>query len=127
MDDKQLLQNLISAGLLTQESADKIVKDAALLGKKAEEIIYERNIVPEAEAVKVKSKLLNIPYQKVDIDQITKDLLSNISQEVARTYKVIPLSKTKDMLVVGMLRPDEEKAKEPLRFIAQQQHIKLRI
>ena len=125
MDDKQLLQNLISAGLLTQESADKIVKDAALLGKKAEEIIYERNIVPEAEAVKVKSKLLNIPYQKVDIDQITKDLLSNISQEVARTYKVIPLSKTKDMLVVGMVEPADSQSQEALRFLAKQQKINL--
>lgn len=125
MDDKQLLQNLISAGLLSQESADKIVKDAALLGKKAEEIIYERNIVPETEAVKIKSKLLNIPYQKVDIDQITKDLLSNISQEIARTYKVIPLSKTKDMLVVGMVEPSDSQSQEALRFLAKQQKINL--
>jgi len=125
MDDKQLLQNLISAGLLSQESADKIVKNAALLGKKAEEIIYERHIVPEEEVVKVKSKLLKIPYQKVNIEQITKELLLNISQEVARTYKVIPLSKTKDMLVVGMLEPTDSQAQEALRFVAKQQKINL--
>ena len=125
MDDKQLLQNLISAGLLNQESADKIVKDAALLGKKAEEIIYERHIVPEEEVVKIKSKLLKIPYQKVNIDQIAKDLLLNIPQEVARTYKVIPLSKTKDMLVVGMVEPADSQSQEALRFVAKQQKINL--
>lgn len=125
MDDKQLLQNLIAAGILTQAVADKITKDAALLGKKAEEIIYERQIVPEEEVVKIKSRLLKIPYQRINIDQITKELLLNISQEVARTYKVIPLSQTKDMLVVGMIDPADSQAQEALRFVAKQQKINL--
>lgn len=125
MDDKQLLDNLISAGLLNKESAEKISKEAELLGKSAEEIIYDRRLVPEEEVAKIKSQLLKIPFKKINVEEITKELLANIPEEVARTYKVIPLSKAKDLLVVGMANPMDSRAQEALRFVAKQQKINL--
>lgn len=125
MDDKQLLENLISSRLLSEEAAQKILKDVALLGKSAEEIIYDRRTVAEEEVAKVKSKVLKIPYKKIDVEEITKELISNIPQETARTYKVVPIEKAKDMLVVGMVNPQDPQAQEALRFVAKQQKINL--
>ena len=52
-------------------------------------------------------------------------MISNIPEETARTYKVVPIEKTKDMLVVGMISPQDPQAQEALRFVAKQQKINL--
>ncbi len=125
MDDKQFLENLIAAGLLTDEAAKKILADAALLDKSAEEVIYDRHLAPEEEIGKIKSRLLKIPFKRINLDEITKDLIGVIPEETARNYKVIPLSKSKDMLVVGMVYPADPQSQEALRFVAKQQKINL--
>ena len=56
MDDKQLLDGIVAGGFLNSDAAQKILKDAALVGKKPEEIIYERHLVPEEEVAKSKAR-----------------------------------------------------------------------
>lgn len=123
--DEQLLENLVALGLLTKEVSERLVKDAALVDKGAEELIYERHLVPEEDVAKIKSKLIKIPYKKINVDEVTKEFLSAIPEDTVRTYKVIPISKTKDMLVVGMVNPADPQAQEALRFVAKQQKINL--
>ena len=127
MEDKDLIQELVKSNLLTQLAANKVLKEAFLLQKAPEDLLYERRLVDQKELAKVKSRLLNVPFQEVKIDDISDEILKTIPEETSRTYKLMPISKTKDMLIVGMLRPDDEKAKEALKFIAQQQHINLGI
>ncbi|MBU6141951.1 GspE/PulE family protein [Patescibacteria group bacterium] len=125
MDDKTLLDNLVSGGLLSAEAAQKVAADAALLGKSAEDVIYDRHVVPEEEVAKVKSALLKIPFKRVQPETITKELLAMIPEETASTYHVIPLSATSDMLVVGMVYPNDPQSQEALRFVAKQQKTNL--
>ncbi|MEK7146989.1 MAG: GspE/PulE family protein [Patescibacteria group bacterium] len=127
MEDKDLIQELVKSNLLTQAAANKVLREAFLIQKTPEDLLYERRLVDEVELAKVKSRLLNVPFQAVKIEDIGDEVLKTIPEETSRTYRLMPISKTKDMLVVGMLRPDDEKAKEALRFIAQQQHINLGI
>ena len=72
-----------------------------------------------------KSELLKIPYKKVDSATIPLELLSLIPQETSRAYRVIPLEKRKDIFIVGMLRPDDVRAQEALRFIAKRERLSL--
>ena len=125
MDDKQLLENLIKSGFISEENSRKIFADSSMLGKSAEDLIYDRRIVEEEKVAQIKSSLLKVPYKKIDVAGITKELLIIIPEEVARTYKVIPVSKTKDLLVVGMIHPDDPQAQDALRFVAKQQKINL--
>ncbi len=125
MDDKILLDALVKQGLLTQEAAGRIASEAAVSKRSVEELMFERRLVSDVEVAKVKSALLRIPYKKVTPAEIDTELLKIIPAETARTYKVIPLSRTKDMLVIGMLNPMDQRAQEALRFIAKQQRINL--
>jgi len=120
MDNKILLQELTKDGLLTEESAKKILQEASLARKNAEELIYERRLIDEEALATVKSRLLRVPYKKIKSDEITDELLKIIPEETVRNYKTIPLSKSDDILVVGMLYPDDPKAQEVLKFIAKQ-------
>ncbi|MEK7590283.1 MAG: GspE/PulE family protein [Patescibacteria group bacterium] len=121
MKDQDLIQSLTGVGLLAKEVGDKLLKDAQTEKKSVEAIIYDRRLVDETELAKVKSKILGIPYKKIDSEIIAKDILEIIPPETANRYKIIPLSRSKDMIVVGALYPDDLGVKEALRFLGKQQ------
>ena len=125
MNDKQLLQALIQKGVLSEELANKILQDASFAKKSAEELVHNRRVVDDVTVAQTKSELLGIPYQKVKLEDLTPEILKLIPEETASSYKLVPLMKTKDMLVVGMVRPDDAKAQDVLRFIAKQQRVDL--
>lgn len=125
MEDNILIQELVKKDLLTQTAADKVLKEAVLLQKRPEDLLYERNLINEAEIAKVKSRLLGVNYQTVNHETLDDQLLNLIPEETSRAYRLMPLFKDKDTLVVGMLRPDDQKAQEVLRFIAKQQGLNL--
>ncbi|MDD5430636.1 MAG: GspE/PulE family protein [Candidatus Pacebacteria bacterium] len=127
MNSQILLKALVDKNLLLQDAADKLTKESALIRKTPEELIYDRRLVDEVEVAKIKSGILKIPYKKISAEEIPKEILSLINEEIARTYKLVPVSKTRDLLVVGMLNPDDQKAQDALRFIAKQQQINLGI
>ncbi len=120
MESRILLQALVEENLLKPEDANRLVQEAATTQKSVEEIIYESRLADETKVAKVKGEILNVPYKKVLVEKIDPELLKSIPAETAQTYKVIPLSKTEDMLVVGMLNPDDQKAQDALRFVAKQ-------
>jgi len=125
MDDQIFFQEIVKQNLLSREESEKIFRDARLSKKPAEEFLYERHLVDEAEIAKIKSRLIGVPYKKFNLSAISDEVLKIIPENTSRTYKVFPLEKTKEMLVVGMLRPDDTKAQEALKFIAKQQRISL--
>jgi len=127
MENKTLLQELTKEGLLTEESAKKILQESSLIRKSAEELIYDRRLVDEEKIVGIKSRLSGVPYKKIKTDEIKDELLKLVSEETVRNYKVIPINKSDNLLVMGMLNPDDAKAQEALKFIAKQLRVNLGI
>lgn len=125
MDDKKLIEQLVSAEFLTKDQGDKLLAEALLAKKRVEDLIYERNAVGELDVAKIKSQILDIPYKKVSLEQLSDELMKLIPEETIANYKVIPLGRDQNMLVVGMLHPDDQKAQEALRFVAKQNRISL--
>lgn len=125
MTDQTLLKELVKRKILDKSLAERSLKDAELLDRSAEELLYEGRLVDEVAVAKVKAELLKAPYKKVDLAAISDDLLRAIPYETSKTYRVIPLEKQKDMLVVGMLRPDDVRAQNALRFIAKRERMSL--
>jgi len=127
MDNKTLIDALVKKDLLKQETGIKLLREASLLDRSVEDAIYRRHTVDEVEVVKVKSQLLKVPYKKISAEGVTEEILSVIPESTARTYKMVPISKTEDMLVVGMLNPDDPRAQDALKFTAKQQRVNLGI
>lgn len=125
MDDKILFQELVKKNLLSQEDSEKILRDAQFAKKSAEDLLGERHLVDELEIAKTKSQILGVPYKKFNLEEISDELFKIIPENISRTYKVLPLQKSRELLVVGMLRPDDVKAQEALKFIAKQQRTSL--
>lgn len=125
MDNKILVNELVKQGLLDEELSKKILKESSLTRQNVEILIYDRRIVDEETVAAIKSKLLGVPYKKIKPEDIDDEVLKIISEETVRTYKVIPISRSDELLVVGMLNPDNLKTQEALKFIAKQLKVNL--
>ena len=125
MTSDELLQQLQSRGLITDAVATRLKRDAIVNGESPEDIIGREQIVPDEQLASLKSELLKVPYKKVDPGAIDEKLMGIVPEETARTYRVIPLSMQDNLLIVGMLHPDDLKAQDAMKFIARQNHINL--
>jgi type IV pilus assembly protein PilB len=125
MTSDELLQQLQTRGLITDAIATRLKRDAIVSGESPEDIIGRERIVPDEQVASLKSELLKIPYKKIDPTTLDAKLMGFVPEETARTYRAIPLSLQDNLLVVGMLHPDDTKAQDAMKFIARQNHINL--
>ncbi len=125
MTNEQLLEEFQNKGLLDQEIVNKLKQECLLSGRSAEELIYAKRLIDDAKVAEIKSELLKIPYQKIDKDHFDGKVLELIPEETAKTYSVVPLAQKNDLLIVGMLHPDDPKSQEALKFIARRNHLNL--
>jgi type IV pilus assembly protein PilB len=127
MDDRKLAEGLVNETIISDELAQKLINEAGQTGVSLENILYGRRLVDEESVARVKSRIENIPFERVTPQMITDEALKFIPEETARNYRLVPIKKEGDMLVVGMLNPDDSRAAEALRFVSQQNRLKLGI
>ncbi|MBI2033636.1 MAG: type II/IV secretion system protein [Candidatus Liptonbacteria bacterium] len=125
MEGEELLKEFQKGGLINQDLAAKLKRESYLSGRSVEELIYERRLVDDKKIANLKSRLLKVPYQKINFDALNKKILELIPEETARVYKVAPLSKKDNLFLVGMVSPDDLKAQEALKFIARRNRLNL--
>ncbi|HPW34793.1 MAG TPA: GspE/PulE family protein, partial [Candidatus Paceibacterota bacterium] len=125
MENKILVDKLIAGGSLNQDIGQKLLQEASFAKRQVEDIIYERRIVPEEKVLEIKSQLLKIPFKQIDVSTINDQLIKSVPETTVRNFRVVPLEVKDDILVVGMVNPDDEKAQEALKFIARQLKVNL--
>ncbi|MEK7104252.1 MAG: GspE/PulE family protein [Patescibacteria group bacterium] len=124
-----IIQLLLKQKILNKQDSEKLTEEAQKLGKDQEEFLVEKKIVSEEELFNLKSKALNVPLQKVNIEEVPQESLSIIPKEAIEFYKVVPLKidRQKNILEVGMVYPESSQAGEALKFLARQQKLSLQI
>jgi len=125
MENKELEKFLVQENLLSEEAAAKIRAEAESTNRSFEKVIHARNLLSEEEIAKAKAKLFKIPYKKIDLDSINEDVFRLIPEDNIRTYLIVPLSKTDELLVAGIVEPNNPNAAEALRFLAKRLKVNL--
>ncbi len=125
MNTQELLRELETRKLLQGASLEAIKRELLTSTRPLEAILSDRKLVDDDMLGQIKSEKLGVPYQKINPDSLTKELLGLIPEETVRTYGVVPLSQDGTTLIVGMLHPDDQKAQEALRFIARKNRVDL--
>lgn len=127
MTDEKLLSEIQKSQILDEAATTKLKKESLLSGRPVEEIIYNRRLVDDLKLAELKSRVLGVPFQKFNPEEISDEVLKLIPEETVRTYGVSPLSSENDIFVVGMVNPDDQKAQEALKFIARRNRLNLGI
>ena len=78
----------------------------------------QKDYPKEAEEVKERGKKINVPFIDLSLKEVSADVLKSIPEEAAAFYEFVPIEKRDGVLEVGMVSPDDLKAREALRFIA---------
>ena len=125
MSNEDLLKEIQKAGLLDETALTKLKRETLLSGKSAEALIANGRLLDDAKIAELKSAALKIPYKKINPTELPDTLLGLIPEETARVYGVVPIEKKDNLLVVGMLNPDDAKAQEAAKFIARRDQLNL--
>ena len=81
----------------------------------------------QAEAVKARAEKLNMPFKSLAGNKIPVDVLKEIPEESAKFYKFVPIKKYEKTLEIGMVDPQDPKAKEALRFLAMRSGLEFKL
>ncbi len=122
-----LLQILVKKGILEKGKAGELEYEVKKSGKREEEVILEKGIVPEQVLFSVKSENLGMPLREIPVEEIPLKVLELVPEEAARYYKIIPLSQKENILEVGMIYPEDLKAQEALKFLSRQGNLSPKI
>lgn len=122
-----LIQHLVKKGILDQEKASEIEFDIKNSDKKEEEVILKRGLVSESFLFNLKSEISKVPLKEVLSEEVPLKILELIPEESAKFYKMVPLSKEKNNLEVGMVYPEDLRAQEALKFLSRQSKFSYKI
>ena len=122
-----LLEELYKRGLIGKKEFASLEYEVKSGEKREEEIILEKGIVSEDVLFALKSEILKIPLKEVIPSEIELKVLELIPEETVETYKMIPIGRKGNILEVGMIYPEDLKAREALKFLARQNKLKSKI
>jgi type IV pilus assembly protein PilB len=118
------LQKLLDKKIITKEQGDQLTAEFKDFKGSEEDFILQKKLVKEGELNSLKAEIYNMPFfENVDVLEVPNDVLVLIPEESARFYKIIPLAKEGSVLEVGIVNPEDIKAKEALNFLARQNKI----
>ncbi|MFA5368774.1 MAG: hypothetical protein WC303_02055, partial [Candidatus Paceibacterota bacterium] len=120
-----LIEKLVEKKIITEEQADSLKKELAEEYKESteEDFLLIKRILSEEDLNKLKSEIYSTSIFEEDVSFIIPvETLALVPEESARFYQTIPLGLGEDnVLKVGMLDPENIKAKEAIDFLARQQ------
>ena len=107
---KKLGEMLVYYKIITPEQLEEGLKIQKNMVKRIGETLIDLGRVTQDEINWVLGKQLNLPYVQVNIGSIDIQLSKNISEDILRKFKAIPIMELNDELVVAMADPTDEEA-----------------
>jgi len=123
-----ILQKLLEKKVITQEQVETFKNEFKDFKGTEEDFILQKKILKEGQLNALKTEIYNVPFfDNVEVLEVPNNVLTLIPEESARFYKTIPLGLKDGVLEVGMVDPDNIKAKEALDFIARRNKISYKV
>mgnify|MGYP001574587216 FL=1 len=114
---KSLVDILVESGDIPEDQGSRFKREAKDKKISLEEELYQQGLAEDV-VLKAKSALYKIPSRSLQGFRVPLDLLRSIPEESAKFYKFIPIDKQDTVIEIGILNPDDAKAREALTFIA---------
>ena len=94
------------------------------VSKKNETIIEEPD---DKSALVAQAAVFGVPILPDVPEEIDKRILAIIPEDTAKKYQMVPFRKERDVLFVAMLNPQEYESLSVLRFLAEKEHVHIKI
>jgi len=107
VEPQQLKSFLLDAGMLTEKQFDQAQAEAEKNKKTVEEILVERDFVPEEKIIKLSAYILGIPFVDLEKEAIDPKILKMIPEPIARAHSIVAFRKRGQDLEVAMIDPED--------------------
>lgn len=128
-NNMRLIQELFAQAILNEAKKDQLEKELNLPGnnKTEEELVLDKNFVPEENLFEIKSKIFNVPFKKIKPEDVSLETLELISEEAEINYKIVPFFKKNKYVEIGTPYPESIPAQNALRFLARQENFEYKV
>lgn len=110
-----LLEMLVESGLLNSEQYEEAMRNCLLSGGIMSTSLLEIGLIDEDDLARFLSRRLMIPFfDPLPITDISTDVLTLVTPEVAVKYRVLPLNHDRQSLSLAMADPSDLSAMEDL-------------
>jgi len=128
IQEELFLSTLIQKGLIKEDQARQVLLEVKTTNKRAEEILLDKNLVDEKTTAQIKSELFKLPTKFFTKNEIVSQTILNlVPEDTARHYNFTAFSKGGNILNVGMVYPDDLKAQEAVKFIANRLNLDIKV
>jgi type II secretory ATPase GspE/PulE/Tfp pilus assembly ATPase PilB-like protein len=90
LSPKQFLSELVKDGAITQETAEQYEIESLQKNLPIEEFLFQQQEIKKDEILKVKARILNVPYIDITNAAIDPHALSLLPEAVSRRYSILP-------------------------------------
>jgi type IV pilus assembly protein PilB len=117
VEKKRLPDLLLEQELVTKEQLRECMNLQRSTGNSLASLLVEHGYLGEEDLVVTLSEQLGIPHIRVAHYSIPKEVLTEVSESLARKYQMLPVSVTGDVLTLAMADPLNIMALDDLRML----------
>ncbi len=110
---------LIKQGYINEEQLNKALEEQKHLGTRLGKTLVKLGYMNEERLIEVLSSQLELPYVKLDNFVIDPVVAAYVTEEICRSYKLIPLYESKNALTIAMVDPTNAHAVDVIKFKSQ--------
>lgn len=110
---------LLKHGYISEAQLNKALEEQKKTGQRLGRILVTLGFMPEERLVEILSAQFEVPYVKLANFSIDPDVHNAISEDVCRTYKIVPLFVTDKTLTIAMTDPTNVRVIDIVKFKSQ--------
>ena len=114
----RLGEMLLKAGMLNKAQLAQVLDVQSVYGGRLGTNLVEMGLVGEEDLAHLLHEKLGVPYlDPAALDAIDKDLLRLVPQDMIRRYRVLPVAREGEKLLVAMADPTDQQALAEIGFV----------
>lgn len=117
-------EELVQAGVLTEDSFQKMLAESAAQGKNFLDFLFSIKEVSEEDIVIARSKVIDVPYIDLLKIDISSQNLHFIAEKAAHNFEIISFDNTAQVVKFAMVDPEDFKAIETVEFLTRRNNLK---
>lgn len=120
-----LIEEFARQRLFDPDALSDAEKEATAGQKDLGEVLVKRNLIGDADLLKIKSKIYQLPVIDLSGIEIDRDIIKDIPENIISYYKILPFARDDSVLRVGIIDPENIDALEAVKFIASDRGLNL--